>query len=86
MRRAFDSRRRAGTGPAPTRAAPQDKEAKNYFDQILELIRQGGMGRIIGAIFMLLFAMVLAHIPILLIRVGVQLLSATAKIKVPAAD
>ena len=44
----------------------------------------GGMGRIAGAIF--LFAALLAHIPIMLIRVRVQLLAATAKIKVPAVD
>ncbi len=42
----------------------------------------GGMRRIAGAIF--LFATLLAHIPIMLIRV--QLLAATAKIKVPAVD
>lgn len=86
MRRAFDSRRRAAGGPEPNLAVPENKDAKNYFEEVLDLIRQGGMGRIIGAIFMLLFAMILAHIPILLIRVGVQLLAATAKIKVPAAD
>ena len=46
----------------------------------------GGMGRIAGATFIFLFAPLLAHIPIMLIRVRVQLLSATAKIKVSAAD
>ena len=47
-------------------------------------IRGGGMRRIAGAIF--LFATLLARIPILLIRVGVQLLAATAKVKIPATD
>lgn len=47
-------------------------------------IRGGGMRRIAGAIF--LFATLLAHIPILLIRVGVQLLAATAKVNVSKMD
>ena len=44
------------------------------------------MGRIASATFIFLFAALLAHIPILLIRVGVQLLAATAKVKIPATD
>ena len=43
-----------------------------------------GMGRIAGAIF--LFAAFFARIPIMLIRVAVQLLAATAKVKIPATD
>ena len=49
-------------------------------------IRGGGMRRIAGATFIFLFAPLLAHIPIMLIRVRVQLLTTTAKIKVPAVD
>ena len=44
------------------------------------------MGRIAGATFIFLFAPLLAHIPIMLIRVRVQLLAATAKVKIPATD
>ena len=86
LRRALQSRRNQAAGTVPNRPAPQSKNAKNFFEEILDLIREGGMGRIAGAIFMLLFTALLVHIPILLIRVGVQLLTATAKIKVPAAD
>ena len=45
----------------------------------------GGMGRIAGATFIFLFAPLLAHIPILLIRVGVPLLAASAKLQLPSA-
>jgi len=47
-------------------------------------IRGRGMGRIAGAIF--LFATLLAHVPIVLMRVGVHLLAATVKFKVYTTD
>ena len=84
--KALESGRNQATAEAANRPAPQPKQDENIFREILDMIREDGMGRVAGATFIFLFAALLSHIPIMLIRVGVQLLAATAKIKVPAAD
>lgn len=81
----LESRHNQAGRAVPNRPAPRNSEFENLFEEILELIHERGMGRIAGATFIFLFTALLAHIPILLIRVGVQLLAASAKVKVPAA-
>ncbi len=82
----LESRRNQAGRAVPIRPAPRNSEFENLFGEILELIREGGMGRIAGATFIFLFTALLARIPILLIRVGVQLLAASAKVKVSAVN
>ena len=82
----LESRRNQAGRAVPIQPAPKKNEFENLFEEILELIREGGMGRIAGATFIFLLTALLARIPILLIRVGVQLLAASAKVKVPTVN
>jgi len=56
-------------------------EAETVLEEILDLIREGRMGRIAGAVIIFLFVLVLVQIPLAVIRIGVQLLIAAGGYK-----
>ena len=68
----------AGRARASTRRAEasKDSEWSGFMSEFFELLRGGGMSRTVGALFILVFTVVLVRIPFAFLHAGINLLTA----------